>query len=60
MDKLKGFGGWRRKNGNGIQEERGEYSERLLVQQLTKYQIQEKQEVRVCRQTKCERLMKRV
>ena len=44
MDKLRGFGGWRRKNGNGVQEERQEDAERMLVQQLMKYERMEREE----------------
>ena len=44
MDKYKGFGGWKRTNGAGVQEERGEMGERLLVQQLTKYERMEQEE----------------
>jgi hypothetical protein len=44
MDKFKGFGGWRRKGGNGAQEERQEDAERMLVQQLMKYERMEQEE----------------
>ena len=44
MDKVMGFGGWKRTGGNGVKEERLEDAERLLVQQLIKYERMEKEE----------------